>query len=63
MKFRFYIVDLMEDKLVGTNDEAVAKYFADSEDCFVVNAEEGYWLQSGKINSDVQAVDPIDFHN
>lgn len=61
MKFRFYITDLLEGKVVGTDDEAVAKNFADSADCFVVDAEEGRWLWSGDFNPEVEAVDLIDY--
>ena len=61
MKFRFYITDLLEGTVVGTDDEAVAKNFADSADYFVVDAEEGRWLQSGDFNPEVEAVDLIDY--
>ena len=61
MKFRFYITDLMEGEIVGTDDEAVAKNFANSVDCFVVDAEEGRWLQFSDFNAEVEAVDLTDY--
>lgn len=51
MKFRFYITDLFEGAIVGTDSKTVAKCFAESEDHFVVDSHTGVWLQpdDGKV--------------
>lgn len=46
MKFRFYITDVCEGVVEGTNEEAVATHFAENEDYFVIEAETGLWLQT-----------------
>ena len=42
--FRFYIADLFNGHVVGTNDEAKAADYASSEDYFVVDSQTGEWL-------------------
>lgn len=44
MAFTFYITDLYNGVLKGTNDETLAKEYAKNEDIFVVNSETGMWL-------------------
>jgi len=44
-RFRYYITELFNGKIVGTNDSAVAEDYAGSEDCFVVDTITGEWLQ------------------
>ena len=46
MKFRYYITNLHEGDVEGTNDNQVAIDFAASEDYFVVDSERGEWLQA-----------------
>lgn len=46
MKFRYYITDLMEGNICGTNSVETAEYFALSEDYFVVDSETGMWLNA-----------------
>ncbi|MBK8184744.1 MAG: hypothetical protein IPK63_18455 [Candidatus Competibacteraceae bacterium] len=46
MKYRYYITDLIEGVVVGTNSRAIADHFAASDDYFVVDAQNGLWLQS-----------------
>ena len=45
MKFRYYITNLVEGDITGTNNLDVAKNCAESEDYFVVDTEDGKWLQ------------------
>ena len=46
MKFRYYITNLHEGAVEGTNDDQTAIDFAASEDYFVVDSERGEWIQS-----------------
>lgn len=46
MKFRFYITDISEGNVVGTNDKAVAYEIAQSEDYYVVDTETGDWIMA-----------------
>ena len=52
-KFRFYITSTMDGNITGTNDEEQAKAYAESEDNFVVDADNGQWLQPGDDFDDV----------
>lgn len=47
MHFRYYVTDLNDGLIAGTNDPGVATDFAASEDCFVVDTLTGLWLQPG----------------
>lgn len=53
MKFRYYITDLFEGAVRGTNELSVAKNFAESSDFFVVDCEEGKWLATEGESVDV----------
>jgi hypothetical protein len=44
MKFRFYIIDLPEGYVKGTNSMRIAEEYSAIEDYFVVDAELGQWL-------------------
>jgi len=44
MKFRYYITDLHQGLIRGTNDEENACNFAGCEDYFVVDSDTGEWL-------------------
>ena len=44
MKFRYYITDLYEGVVAGTNDEDNARNFTSSDDYFVVDSDTGEWL-------------------
>jgi hypothetical protein len=46
MKFRYYVTNLFEGRIEGTNDAENAENFAQSEDFFVVDTETGEWLTS-----------------
>lgn len=45
MKFRYYITDLTEGTVLGTNCSAVADHYAACDDFFVINAQDGLLLQ------------------
>lgn len=44
--FQFYITDLFEGSIRGTNIESVAVNYSTSEDYFVVDADSNEWLQA-----------------
>jgi hypothetical protein len=46
MKYRYYITDLTEGVVIGTNSSATADHFAASDDYFVIDAQNGLLLQS-----------------
>lgn len=54
MKFKFYITDTADGSVWGTNDESLAKDYAENEDNFVVNAEAGTWLMADDSGEYVQ---------
>ena len=56
MKFRYYITDLHQGNVVGTNSEEMAKSLATSEDYFVVDSVEGRWLISDEVFVNIKAV-------
>ncbi len=47
MKFRYYITSTMDGMITGTDDEAVAKDAAESEDNFVLDSTTGEWFMPG----------------
>jgi hypothetical protein len=54
MKFRYYITDLFDGEVKGTNSADVAANYAAGEDCFVVDAKTGHWLQVDGESAEVQ---------
>ncbi len=54
MSFRFYITDLNEGLIRGTDDEKMAKEFAECEDYFVVDTENNLWLQVGNKSNEIE---------
>jgi hypothetical protein len=46
MKFRYYITDLFEGEVVGTEDRELAKSLSKSEDYFVLDSEKGVWFNN-----------------
>lgn len=46
MSFRFYVTDLFDGCIKGTNSEQVASDFASCEDYYVVDTETNQWLTS-----------------
>lgn len=56
-KFRFYVTDLFDGCIKGTDDPETARGYASSEDCFVVDADTGTWLCSEQDDQDIEEVD------
>lgn len=54
MRFRYYITNLHEGAVEGSNSFDVAENFANSEDYFVVDADTGLWLQPDGAMVEVQ---------
>ena len=54
-KFKYYITDVMNGEVVGTDDKDTAQEYAESDDYFVVDAESGRWLMSGGEDQDIEA--------
>lgn len=48
MNFRFYITDLLDGNIQGTNEAALAEEISASEDYFVVDALLGEWLHQSE---------------
>lgn len=46
MKFRYYVTDISDGTIKGTNDTVVATSLAECEDFFVVDTSTGQWLLS-----------------
>ena len=57
MKFRFYITDLYDGCIKGTDDPEAARAFAECEDYFVVDAETGSWLTSAQSDVEIEEID------
>lgn len=53
-KFKYYITNLFDGNLSGTNDDVKAKELSECDEFFVVNAETGRWLNGGGKESDVE---------
>lgn len=47
MKFRFYIASTINGEVYGTDDETVARYWAESEDGYVIDTVKGKHLSVG----------------
>ena len=54
MKFRYYITDLFDGVIKGTNDTDIANNYAGSEDFFVVDSENGLLLQTDGDNAEIE---------
>lgn len=52
-KFRYYITDVHQSNILGTDNRDVAADLAQSEDFFVVDTETGEWMQTD------EALEPI----
>lgn len=44
MKYRYYIVDLFDGCVKGTNDEKTARNFSICEEWYVIDTETGKWI-------------------
>lgn len=52
-KFRYYITDLYDGRVYGTDSSEDAQAYAESEDYFVVDTVDGKWLQPDGAAEDV----------
>jgi hypothetical protein len=57
MKFRYYITDLMEGIVSGTDDPALVNDLRESDDFFIVDTETGLWLCPDSDDTVIQAYD------
>lgn len=58
-KFRFYITDLNDGRVKGTNNESIAASYAYCEDFFVVDSEAGKWIAGNEI-LEVEEIDAVE---
>lgn len=56
MKFRFYIAELFNGQVVGTNDQETARDLAMSEEYFVIDSETGRWLVLDNTTIEIEEV-------
>jgi hypothetical protein len=54
MKFKYYITDLYDGAVKGTDDTELAKEAAECEDLYVVEADTGTWLLADGLSHQVQ---------
>ncbi len=54
MKFKYYIIDLYDGAVKGTDDTELAKEAAECEDFYVVEADTGLWLLADGLSQQVQ---------
>jgi hypothetical protein len=53
MKFKYYITNLFDGCVQGTDDDDVAADLAECEEYFVVDSEAGEWLAVGGERRDI----------
>ena len=53
-KFRYYITDLMDGTIRGTDDPETAHEYAATEDAFVVDTERGVWIRQEGYQFDIE---------
>ncbi len=58
MKFRYYISDLANGIVAGTDSEQTARDFAQSEEYFVVDTKTGKWVTN---DQDIDIKDVSDY--
>lgn len=56
-KFVFYIVDLSDATVTGTNDIEVAGQFLENEDFVVIHKDSGVYLCGNRDENDIAEVD------
>lgn len=57
MSFRFYITDLFNGEVVGTNDIKRAEEFALVEDYFVIEPKENLWYLSDSTKVEISSIE------
>ncbi len=55
--FKFYITDLNDGVIHGTNDKEVAENYASCEDYFIVNTDTGKMLTSSGDEIDIKDIE------
>lgn len=53
-KFRFYITELFDGEIIGTNDPKIASDYAAADECFVVDTETNKWLISNGTDLEIK---------
>lgn len=48
MKYRYYIIDLNKCDIIGTNSIPIVDNFIECDDCFVIDAQEGFWFHEDR---------------
>jgi hypothetical protein len=56
MKFRYYVTDLTDGSVKGTNSTKDADNLSYSEDFFVVDSETGEWLVADGERHDIEDI-------
>ena len=56
MTFKYYITDLFEGAIVGTDSDEDAESMAASEEHFVVDTSTGEWLTSDGTRQKIEAI-------
>ena len=51
MSFRYYITDLFEGTVVGTNNKELAEQSSHCEEYYVIDTEVDAWIVAGKYKS------------
>lgn len=59
MKYRYIICSTLDGMVRGTNDTDAAESYAESEDFFVVDAQEGKWMLPDGVAEDLGDVGAI----
>ncbi len=60
MKFRYLIADSANGEVYGTNDEALARQYALSEENYVCDAETSRLFTDDVSHQDIREADPIE---
>lgn len=59
MQYRFFVTDLFDGTVHGTNDEVLARDYAQSEDFFIVDAVSNVWIQPDGTDLPITELPPI----
>ena len=57
MKYRYYVIDLISVTITGTNDEAKAFQFRESEEHLVIDAETAKWILDESETQDIEEIE------
>jgi hypothetical protein len=56
MSFTYYVVDLLEGKIYGTDDEELATEISTSSEHVVIDADEGLWLAEEAQPTEIEGI-------